>query len=78
MELNFESIGIQKWNKSMDRTQKLDEKTGFLSCYHVYSRSYVHYIITNGLFWVKDLSKSERPHFALLKNVIDYRVLSNH
>ena len=30
MEFNFEGLEIQKWNTSMDRAQRVDEKNGVI------------------------------------------------
>ena len=45
MKLNFENIGMQRWDKSTDRAQRVDEKIG-LECLkngknQVYFQSYV-------------------------------------
>ena len=42
MELNFEVLEMQRWNTLPNIAQRLDEKNGTLSIYHVYFQGYGH------------------------------------
>ena len=43
---------MQKWNKSTNRAQRVDEKIEGHSSSYVYSHSYGHQNVKNGLFYV--------------------------
>ena len=45
-------LEMQKWNKSTNRAQRVDEKIEGHSSSYVYSHSYGHQNVKNGLFYV--------------------------
>ena len=50
MKLNFEGLKLQKRNIRTDRPQRVDEKLGHLSCYHVYFQGYGHCNVKSSSF----------------------------
>ena len=54
MELNFEGLGIQKWNKLTDRAQRVDEKSGVVCL--------VNIIISKFMF----IKMSKMAHFLYI------------
>ena len=42
MEIDFKCLEMQQWNMPTHGAQRVDEKWGYFSSYHVYSQSCVH------------------------------------
>ena len=83
MELNFEGLGMQKWNKSIDRSQRADEKNGLICLVIIFTTKVMVISISEiALFfvcsaddnkklltvWTKYLRAPERSYSILLEN----------
>ena len=80
-------------NIPTDRTQRLEEKNGFICLVIMFALGimvikmskmahFLYFLLITAKksvsVWAKYLNKSERSHLALSKNAMDYWVLSYH